>query len=448
MRHLGHDARPNVSQRTDGAVIDGWFGLRYAVAPHRFAVAQPGAGRLPVQRLAEVPVFPQNTSRLSSVMGEGHPNPRSEDAYFLNIWAPRNAVDLPVLFFIHGGAWTSGGGSNEWYDGARLAARGAVVVTVNYRIGPIGHLGPGEDLRLPLPVEDLLLALRWVRDHVDDFGGDPESITVAGQSAGGWYSHLLSTLPETRGLFHRAAHLSMGVRSPWTPAKQRRINELVTGEIAPETMGRVSVEQLLATGQSSLSRDAAPPRLSYAPSGYLPVSTPELPGHLLTPEEIAGQVHVERVLVRWASHETATFFHNSPAHVASDQETVDRELGSWPVHDLPEQLVSGGRYSGEGSGLSPYQQVVAASSWAQFQRFPHELSRELEKRGVVTERHVFTRESNQDHVHAGHCYDLPYQFGTWGAWGDAPMMQGIDRDTFEYEADILMEQLMRFAVEP
>lgn len=151
--------------------------------------------------------------------------PQSEDAFFLNLWAPDNAQGLPVLVFIHGGAWMSGGGSMPWYDGTHLAAQGMVVVNVNYRIGPFGHLCQAEAHPLPVPATDLLLALQWVGEHIHRFGGNAAKTTVMGQSAGGWYAHLLSVLPQTQGWFQRVALLSMGTRSPWTPAQQRETTD-------------------------------------------------------------------------------------------------------------------------------------------------------------------------------------------------------------------------------
>ncbi|MBP1090448.1 carboxylesterase/lipase family protein [Bradyrhizobium diazoefficiens] len=129
----------------------------------------------------------------------------------LNIWTPAEADrPLPVLVFIHGGAFVTGGGAD--YDGAFLAAHGpAVIVTINYRLGPLGflqlhRLGLGEANNLA--ISDSLAALDWVRANIADFGGDPDAITLSGQSAGASMVIALATLPQARGKFIRALALS------------------------------------------------------------------------------------------------------------------------------------------------------------------------------------------------------------------------------------------------
>jgi para-nitrobenzyl esterase len=109
-----------------------YLGIRYAdlAGARRFAapVALPAGARVvqcEADRLAEVPIFPQLRSRLADALGEGGlENPQREDAFYLNVWAPDGADRLPVLFFIHGGAWMSGGGAVRWYEGTHLAAQG------------------------------------------------------------------------------------------------------------------------------------------------------------------------------------------------------------------------------------------------------------------------------------------------------------------------------------
>ncbi|PIT02892.1 carboxylesterase [Bradyrhizobium nitroreducens] len=141
----------------------------------------------------------------------GHLDHAAEAACLsLNIWAPAADRPLPVLFFVHGGAFVTGGGAD--YDGAFLAAHGpAVIVTINYRLGPLGFLqlhrrGFAEASNLAL--QDTLAALDWVRANIAKFGGDPDAITLAGQSAGASMVIALTTLPQAKGKFIRALALS------------------------------------------------------------------------------------------------------------------------------------------------------------------------------------------------------------------------------------------------
>src|SRR5512142_3404985 len=117
--------------------------------------------------------------------------PMSEDCLTLNIWSPANAKNAPVLFWIHGGAFVGGSSRERMYDGAKLAAQGVVVVTINYRLGVFGWLAhPELSAESPLGVSgnygllDQIEALKWVKRNIASFGGDPSNVTIAGQSAG------------------------------------------------------------------------------------------------------------------------------------------------------------------------------------------------------------------------------------------------------------------------
>ena len=136
----------------------------------------------------------------------------SEDCLFLNVWAPAHAKGkLPVLVWIYGGGFNSGSGALPIYDGRALAARGIVVVNLNYRVGAFGFLahpdltreaqgGPNANFGL----QDMIAALKWVRLNIAAFHGDPANVTIAGQSAGSMAVHDLIASPLAKGLFARA----------------------------------------------------------------------------------------------------------------------------------------------------------------------------------------------------------------------------------------------------
>lgn len=153
---------------------------------------------------------PQRTDSLVERLGLGPPGPTDEDCLTLNVHTP--AVDgapRPVLVFVHGGAFATGTSAAPLYDGGRLAARGdVVVVTFNYRVGALGFAalpesapgGGGANFGLL----DQIAALRFVRDHIGAFGGDPACVTVFGESAGAGSILALTGMPEAKGLFRRA----------------------------------------------------------------------------------------------------------------------------------------------------------------------------------------------------------------------------------------------------
>jgi len=144
---------------------------------------------------------------------EGYHRDTSEDCLNLNVWVPDGAAGkLPVLVWIHGGAFYQGSGGDDLYDGARLARRTrAIVVSINYRLGPLGFLSQRalarEQGRDALPAVGLLdqrAALQWVQRNIAAFGGDPARVTLDGASAGAWSECAQLAMPGSRGLFARA----------------------------------------------------------------------------------------------------------------------------------------------------------------------------------------------------------------------------------------------------
>lgn len=157
---------------------------------------------------------------LSIDSGGGDPRPISEDCLFLNVWRPASPTGerLPVMVWIHGGALIFGSGGVPIYDGAALAQRGAVVVTVNYRLGALGFFAhpalAAEGGALNFGLLDQLAALRWVQRNIGAFGGDAGNVTVFGQSAGAESVLALFSSPLSRGLFQKGiAQSAYGIPS-------------------------------------------------------------------------------------------------------------------------------------------------------------------------------------------------------------------------------------------
>lgn len=145
----------------------------------------------------------------------GKLQPENEDCLNLNIWTPSvNNKKRPVMFWIHGGGFIFGGGIDPMYDGSALAWRGdVVVVTINYRLGALGYLYiPGVTANVGLT--DQILALKWVHDNIELFGGDPNNVTIFGESAGGYSVVALAAMPAAKGLFHRIIAQSAPVIDP------------------------------------------------------------------------------------------------------------------------------------------------------------------------------------------------------------------------------------------
>ena len=162
-------------------------------------------------------ICPQNDG-LVALTGGSLPE-TSEDCLFLNIWSPNGiqAKPLPVMFWIHGGGLSLGWSNQELYRGHEFAKRNVVLVTVNYRLGPLGFLAHPELAKESshgasgnYGFHDQLAALQWVQNNISLFGGDPSNVTIFGESAGGTSVFALVASPLSQGLFHRAI-----AQSPW-----------------------------------------------------------------------------------------------------------------------------------------------------------------------------------------------------------------------------------------
>lgn len=185
---------------------------------------------------------------------------RSEDCLYLNVWSPARGSRLPVYFFIHGGAFQSGGASVAAYNGAALARKGVVVVTINYRLGIFGFFAHPELTReSPLGTSgnygilDTIEALRWVRANIGRFGGNPSTITIAGQSAGAGIVDDLLVSPLAKGLFQRAVLESgpaLGLPMP-SLAQAQAAGAAATSKLGPGAIAALRSmppEQLAKTG--------------------------------------------------------------------------------------------------------------------------------------------------------------------------------------------------------
>lgn len=199
-----------------------WKGIRYAKAPVdslRFKAPQPVENWEGIKSATEFgTIAPQQKS--TKWKKNIH-----EDCLFLNIWVANTAAKKrPVMFWIHGGGFYTGSGSHQIYDGASLAEKGdVVVVTINYRLGPLGFLyfdqlkGNNTGFENNLGIKDQIAALQWVKDNIENFGGDPENITVFGQSAGATSVLTLMSIPSAKGLFQKAIAQSPAINQNWTP---------------------------------------------------------------------------------------------------------------------------------------------------------------------------------------------------------------------------------------
>src|SRR5947207_10546545 len=193
------------------------------------------------------------------MLGKSDATPTDEDALFLNVFTP--ALDdraRPVMVWIHGGAFTAGAGSIPWYSGSNLARKGdVVVVTVNYRLGVFGflHVEPllGSEFAGAANngIRDQIAAIAWVRENIASFGGDPDNITLFGESAGGMSVATLLGVPGVPAMIRNAIPQSGAAESVKDVETAAEVAETVLAELgltasSADGLIELPVEQLLA----------------------------------------------------------------------------------------------------------------------------------------------------------------------------------------------------------
>ena len=335
-----------------------WRGVPYAEQPvgeRRFlapAPLQPWSG---VRDAVEHgPLPPQSKSFVGG--GRDDPKVRDEACLTLTVWSPDTGASLPVMVWIPGGAFVFGAGQFQLYNGSRLAANGnVVVVNITYRIGVFGgfelsDLGDGFDDNLAL--RDQLAALRWIRENIAAFGGDPDRVTVFGESAGGTSVLALLASPAADGLFRRAI-----AQSPALPLiadrelRAKRAHEFLQrlGVSADEVKALPQRQLRRAAGRLQLKSAATTPTLAYG----LTYGVDLLPEHPVDAAR-AGAVAKIPLIIGTNSHEASMFAWTKPPMLPTTTASIDayidraapdareRLLAAYPDYPRRRELVAFG----------------------------------------------------------------------------------------------------------
>lgn len=226
-----------------------FLGVPFARAPvgeYRYRPPAPALVWKGVRSATEfAPSCPQGYHPIPGMAASG---PRDEDCLYLNIYTPRaDGGSRPVLYWIHGGGFQMGSGSELLYDGGHLAERGdVVVVTVHYRLGALGFACFGEYARAEgwcpnLGLLDQVEGLKWVQRNIPPFGGDPRNVTIFGESAGASSVATLLAMPSAKGLYHKAILQSGAAARVSAPADAEKNGEALLGELGltPDTFGKI-----------------------------------------------------------------------------------------------------------------------------------------------------------------------------------------------------------------
>jgi para-nitrobenzyl esterase len=252
---------------TDNGEVRTFFGVPFAAPPVgdlRWRAPQPVVPWQSVKATTEFsPACRQTVTWIS--------NPQSEDCLYLNIWTPEKAEKLPVIVWIHGGGYFGGTGAQPLYDGTRLTKKRVIVVTLNYRLGIFGFFAHPE-LSAESPdhasgnqgILDQIAALRWVKANIAAFGGDPDRVTIMGESAGANSVAVLVASKAAKGLFERAIAESGNYSVPIDASENARADRKTAeaeGAVFMQAQGAVHISDLRRMDANALIHQPWTPRV-------------------------------------------------------------------------------------------------------------------------------------------------------------------------------------------
>jgi para-nitrobenzyl esterase len=444
--HVDAPAGPVAGSATGDVHV--FRGIPYALSPtgeHRFAPPRPPPPwkeRRDTSRPAAI--APQAPSRLKSVIGD-FGGEQSEDCLSLTVWTPvQPAAPRAVMVWLHGGAYVSGGGALDCYSADELVRKGDVIVVApNFRVGALGFLYlPGVSAG-NFGLLDVALALRWVRDNIAAFGGDPSRVTVFGQSSGGSMVRALMAMPAADGLFQRAilqsAPLGRPDRDPATAAEigRRFAGFLEVGDNDRAALERVPVSSIL-TAQGQLARSFAMP----LGTNQLPF-VPTVDGEVVLPDAAGNWFAAcgHEVLVGYNAQELSAFHVIDPAVLAA----------------TPQQALASVQQSAGAAGVQAFHAWTEANPGGaaaallrdfytdrQFGAPAVAYAKSLTSRGVAAWVYRFDWQARAQ-LGACHCIELPFVFGNLPQWTGAQMVEGADPYEFAALADKVQRAWAAFA---
>jgi len=377
-----------------------------------------------------------------------------EDCLFLNIFAPAQANKAPVFFWIHGGGLSGGWGSDRLYDGTNIARKGVMVVSINYRLGPLGFLvhpllsaESRRNISGNYGLMDQILALQWVRKNIAAFGGDPANVTIAGESAGGLSVMYLMAAPGARGLFAKAVAESAYMTS--APELRTTGHDQSSGEAIGLSLSR----KLGAADLAGLrAMDAQKITDVAAATGYSPLFV--IDGRLLPRQVVdvfdrgeqakvpmlvgfnSGEIRSLRSLAPPLPPDAASYEQEIRARYA---DLADRFLELYPSNNLQES-------------------IWAATRDAMFSWTAERLAITQTARGAPAYLYLFDHgypAADEQGLHGFHGSELPYVFGTpdrappnWPAVPSTPAETAMTGAMLGYWASFARDGVPTAAGEP
>lgn len=396
-------------------------GIRYASAS-RFQLPIPvGEWHDTKDCTGPSPICPQTVpSRLDFVTGPiTAGRDQDEDCLHVTVTTTVDALSggqkLPVMAYLHGGAYVSGGADLDCYQPTGLVERGVVGVNISYRLGVFGFQPIPDIAPANLGLLDQVEALRWIKKNIAAFGGDPDNVTLFGQSAGAGSIYCLMLAEGTDGLFHKAI-LQSAPLEIWTPDREEMVwslGRLAQERLATDTRPRSSQEML------SLQTELLLTATGQLPFGPLMGHGP-LPDHTDVPEKLRLVSQRIPIMLGYTKDEGVPFVRMNKtlrpyANLPLIGQFIER-LAAW--------FVSGKVFTWLTDRL--HKQYLEAEGQATLYRFQWHPS--------------------HSSLRAAHCIELPFLLGSWESWKSAPMIGGeASQDAMDGLGDRLKDIWMEFA---
>ena len=371
------------------------------------------------------PIAPQHPSRLAAVLGD-FCRPQSEDCLTLTITAPAQTVDhlRPVVLFLHGGAYQAGAGSLEWYDGRHLAERGdLIVVSPNYQLGALGFMAANPVGKGRQGLDDMIAAVKWVSANAASFGGDPDNVTLMGQSAGAHAIMFMLTMPDVRRLFHRAILMSASADLA-ALSSEAAVRTLVEVRAELRNLGTDVAgppEALLKASDAVTRRrrvfgDIAPL--------FLPVIDELADKQRLLEQAAEGAVTEGIDVLIGTTRDEAHAFFCAPSH-----RPPEPRLTTEAIERIAPAPVILDRCRAKRQGHDELVLLSDIVTETLFRQPSIRLAEMIAIRGGRAGTYQFNWAPASSRAGACHCIELPFVFGALDAWAGAPMLAGADRIT-------------------
>ena len=425
-------------ERAGGVYI--WRGIPYAAPPVgelRFKKPEPPARWDGVRDVTE---FGDSAPQVRRMKRRATVERFSEDCLYLNIWSPAaDGGKRAVLFYIHGGSFVEGAGSDQEYDGAKLVSEGDIVlVTINYRMGTLGFMDfsfLGDEFTANCGLWDIIAALKWVKENIGAFGGDPDNVTVCGQSAGASCICILSGASEAQKYFTKAIMMSaaptlvhskaLAQKAAYGFLEYMRISD-------PGSLMSVSAMEL-AANQEEFAQKSGLGSTTFAPC---------IDGELVTEYPISaaqsGEMRAVSMLLGTTREEMSFALHKSLSHIV-DIENIRNVAIKVEKPETRERIARAyERYGKRGPGIM-FSDVTF--------RLPSVWLSEVQSRHADTWMYRFDYETlgmRLTGLHAFHSSDIPFLFGNFRAglarymFMLAPNMRGARRLHKEFMGDFLI----------